>query len=168
MNSKALRNLSYGVYIISTWDKGRPVGCVANSVMQITSSPATVMLSINHDNYTNQCIKDSGYISISILSENTDPGIIGKFGYYSSKDTDKFEGIKYSIKGTMPVIDDSVGYLVGKVTDRMETSTHTVFLAELMEADNLKDEQAMTYGYYHNVIKGKSPKNAPTYIAEED
>ena len=25
----------------------------------------------------------------------------------------------------------------------------------------------MTYAYYHNVIKGKSPKNAPTYIAEE-
>ena len=26
----------------------------------------------------------------------------------------------------------------------------------------------MTYAYYHNVIKGKSPKNAPTYIAEEN
>jgi hypothetical protein len=24
----------------------------------------------------------------------------------------------------------------------------------------------MTYAYYHDVIKGKSPKNAPTYIAE--
>ncbi len=26
----------------------------------------------------------------------------------------------------------------------------------------------MTYAYYHKVIKGKSPKNAPTYIPEED
>ena len=25
----------------------------------------------------------------------------------------------------------------------------------------------MTYAYYHNVIKGKEPKNAPTYRAEE-
>lgn len=24
----------------------------------------------------------------------------------------------------------------------------------------------MTYEYYHNVIKGKAPKNAPTYQAE--
>lgn len=26
----------------------------------------------------------------------------------------------------------------------------------------------MTYAYYHQVVKGKSPKNAPTYIPEEE
>jgi len=26
----------------------------------------------------------------------------------------------------------------------------------------------MTYSYYHKVIKGKSPKNAPTYIGVEN
>jgi len=26
----------------------------------------------------------------------------------------------------------------------------------------------MSYAYYHNVVKGKSPKNAPTYIEEEN
>ena len=31
----------------------------------------------------------------------------------------------------------------------------------------MKEEDAMTYAYYHKVVKGKSPKNAPTYIAEE-
>lgn len=166
MNTKALRSLSYGVYIISTWDKGRPVGCVANSLMQITSSPATVMISINHDNYTNKCIKDSGYFSASIVSEKTDPELIGRFGYSSSENIDKFEGIKYSIKNTVPVLDDTMGYVVCKVIDTMETSTHTVFLGELIDADILKDEQAMTYWYFHNVIKGKSPKNAPTYIPD--
>ena len=25
----------------------------------------------------------------------------------------------------------------------------------------------MTYDYYHRVIKGKAPKNAPTYVAED-
>ena len=39
MNKNAVRSLSYGVYIISTWDKGRPTGCTANSAMQITSIP---------------------------------------------------------------------------------------------------------------------------------
>ena len=49
----------------------------------------------------------------------------------------------------------------------METSTHTVFLGEVIEGDTLKTEPPMTYAYYHQVVKGKSPKNAPTYIAEE-
>ena len=34
MNKNAIRKLSYGVYIISTVDKGRPTGCTANSAMQ--------------------------------------------------------------------------------------------------------------------------------------
>ena len=36
MDTSILRKLSYGVYVISTWDNGRPTGCTANSVMQIT------------------------------------------------------------------------------------------------------------------------------------
>ena len=49
----------------------------------------------------------------------------------------------------------------------METETHTVFLGEVLDADVLKNEEPMTYAYYHKVVKGKSPKNAPTYIPEE-
>ena len=50
----------------------------------------------------------------------------------------------------------------------METSSHTVFLGEVIDGDTIGGAPAMTYAYYHNVVKGKSPKNAPTYIAEED
>ena len=56
MNKNAIYQLSYGVYVISTWDNGRATGCTANSAMQITSNPATIAVSINHDNYTNKCI----------------------------------------------------------------------------------------------------------------
>ncbi len=51
MNKSAFHQLSYGVYVVSTWDKGRATGCTANSAMQITSEPATIAVSINHDNY---------------------------------------------------------------------------------------------------------------------
>ena len=91
MNQNAVRKLSYGVYIISTLDGERPTGCVANSAMQITSSPATIAVSINHDNYTNECIKKSGKFALSIMSEEADPGIIGVFGFQSGKDTNKFD-----------------------------------------------------------------------------
>ena len=66
MNKNAIRKLSYGVYIISTVDKDRPTGCTANSAMQITSAPPTIAVSINHDNYTNKCIQESGIFSIGI------------------------------------------------------------------------------------------------------
>lgn len=168
MNKNVFRNFSYGVYVVSTLDNNRPTGCIANSIMQITSSPATVAVSMNHDNYTNSCIEASGKFAISILSEDSDPGLIGNFGFQSGKDINKFDTVSYETIGDLPVITDACGYITCKVIDKMKTSTHTVFLGEVVEGDILKNEPAMTYAYYHKVVKGKSPKNAPTYIAEEE
>lgn len=169
MNTNIFRSMSYGVYIISTMDDGRATGCTANSAMQITSSPATIAISINHDNYTNECIKKFGLFSISILAEDSEPSLIGKFGFQSGRDNHKFMGVDFKIVKDTPVIKDSCGYVICRVIDTMETSTHTVFLGEVVEAEVLNEgRSAMTYAYYHNVIKGKSPKNAPTYLPEEE
>ncbi len=167
MNKNAFRQLSYGVYVVSTWDNGRPTGCTANSAMQITSEPATIAVSINHDNYTNKCIQESGRFAISILGENSTPSTIGVFGFKSGRDHNKFDEVEMAVKGYMPVIADACAYITCEVVDKMETSTHTVFLGKVLDADMLKEDDPMTYAYYHKVIKGKSPKNAPTYIAEE-
>lgn len=167
MNSKAFRNISYGLYVISTWDEGRPTGCTANSAMQITSDPATIAISINHDNYTNSCIKDTNQFSISILSEKSEPSIIGNFGFQSGKDANKYDAVEYEVKGFLPVVKDCCAFISCEVIDMMETNTHTVFLGKVLDADILSDATPMTYAYYHNVIKGKSPKNAPTYLPED-
>ncbi len=169
MNKKAFYNFSYGVYVVTTWDEeqSRATGCTANSAMQITSEPATIAVSINKDNYTNSCIKKNGKFALSILSEKTDPLIIGNFGFKSGKDNDKFENVEKLLKNYMPVVKDSCAYITCDVVDTMETETHTVFLGKVTDSDVLSSETPMTYAYYHNVIKGKSPKNAPTYIAED-
>lgn len=166
MNKKAFYNMSYGVYVTTSTDNGKPVGCVTNSNTQITSSPATVSVSVNHDNYTAECIEKSGLFGFTVLSVDSDPEIIGKFGFFSSKDTDKFSGFEYDVKEGVPVLADGCAYAVCRVIHKMETSTHTVFLGEVIDADTLKNSEPMTYSYYHKVLKGKSPEKAPTYVEE--
>lgn len=168
MNPNAFRKLSYGVYVISTWDNSRPTGCTANSAMQITSDPATIAISINHNNYTNKCIAENGRFAISVLSEESDPSIIGTFGFQSGENVNKFDSVAYEIKGNMPIVKDACAFISCEVIDKMETATHTVFLGKVLDADQMSAQEAMTYAYYHKVVKGKSPKNAPTYIPEED
>ena len=163
MDKKVLRNLSYGVYVVTSKDKDKNVGCIANSIMQVTSNPSVIAVSINHDNYTNKVIKENNKFGVSILKETTDVKIIGTFGYKSSKDTDKFDGINFKEISEIPVLENTCGYMVCKVIDTMETSTHTIFLGEVIEADDYSEENAMTYKYYHENLKGSSPKNAPTY-----
>lgn len=168
MNRQVLRNLSYGVYAVTTMDGERPTGCIANSAMQITSTPATLAVSINHDNFTKECIEKKGIFAVSILTENIDPSIIGTLGYSSGRDTNKFEKVAYEMIDGVPVVKEAGGYIICKVVDSFETTTHTIFLGEMINGDVLKAEEPMTYAYYHKVIKGSSPKNAPTYIPEEN
>lgn len=169
MDSKIFRSMSYGVYVAGTMDGERPTGCIVNSVMQITSSPATVAISVNHDNYTNGCISRSGLFSFSILAEDSDAGLIGTFGFQSGREANKFDRVAYEMIAGVPVVKDSCGYVVCRVINTMETATHTVFLGEVIEGAVYDDSRKpMTYAYYHQVVKGKSPKNAPTYLPEED
>ena len=170
MDKIIFRKMSYGVYVLTTMDGNRPTGCVANSIMQITSQPATIAVSVNHDNYTNGCIDRSGVFAFHILSEQSDAGLIGTFGFQSGRDTDKFEDLVWENKEGAPVLTSGVnGYVVCRVIDRMETSTHTVFLGEVVDAEVIDKATApMTYAYYHEVIRGKSPKNAPTFLPEAD
>ena len=119
MNTSVFRDMSYGVYVVSTMDGERPTGCIANSIMQITSSPATVAVSINHDNYTNGCIRNAGMFAFSILAENSDSGLIGRFGFQSGKDTDKFQDVDYEMAQGMPVVKNTCGYVVCKTVNQM-------------------------------------------------
>ncbi len=168
MDRKVLRNLSYGVYVVTTIKDDNKIGCIANSIMQVTSDPVTVAVSINHDNYTNGIINETGKFAVSILKENSDSKIIGDFGFKSSKDNDKFKTVDYKEVDCMPVIMDSCGYFICKVIDKVETTTHTVFIGKVINADGYTNDNPMTYKYYHEKLKGTSPKNAPTYEEEKE
>ncbi len=165
MDNNVFINMSYGVYVVTTMDGDRPVGCTCNAVMQITAEPSVAAVSINHNNYTNECIKKYKKVGVTIIAEDSDPGVIGRFGFYSSRDTDKFDGIDYVVDKGLAFPETGCGYFMGNVIGSYEAETHTVFFVNVTDGEK-KDGIPMTYSYYHNVIKGRSPKNAPTYISD--
>ncbi len=166
MNKDILRNISYGVYVVSTSDGTKSTGCIVNSIMQVSSD--TVALSINHQNYTNECLKKNKKFGISILSQDVDDNIIPVFGFQSGRDCEKFKNIEKINIDRIDVIKDSIGYLICELTgDIIETQTHSLFLARILDGDILNKKEPMTYAYYHKVKKGTSPKTAPTYIEEK-
>ena len=164
MNKNVLRNLSYGVYVVSTVCNGKPTGCIANSAMQVTHD--TIAVSINHENYTNECIKNYGKFAISILGVDVNDNIIPVFGFQSGRDVDKFKNVEVKHVDGLDVIEDSTGYVVCEVIDKLETETHTVFLGRITDCDVLKEQIPMSYAYYHKVKKGNSPKAAPTFLEQ--
>ena len=168
IDTGALRNIGYGMYLIGSRKGDRLNAQVANTVFQITSEPPTVAVSINKNNLTHEFIKESHAFSASILCEDTALSFIGRFGFRSGKDIDKLEGIQYRIGRTQaPVItENATAYLEVQVSKEVDMGTHTVFIGEVVAAEVLSDKKCMTYAYYHEVKRGATPKAAPTYVTK--
>jgi len=65
----------------------------------------------------------------------------------------------------VPIVEDhTLAYLEVKCTDRLELTTHTLFVGEVVEAEVIREGIPMTYAYYHEVKGGKTPERAATYI----
>lgn len=170
MDNTVFFDMSYGVYIASTLDGDKKVGCVANSVVQITAEPASIGISISKENHTDDCIRKSGYFTLSVMSEHTAIKTIGKFGFFSSRDVDKFAEIDYITVGDgYPVVDDNTcSWMLCRVINEVDCGTHTTFIAEVVDGEKMTQLTPMTYAYYHKVKGGTTAKNAPTYVKPEE
>lgn len=169
MDKKIFKNISYGMYLVTTKDKNKiNVGCIINTLTQITSNDPIITISLNKDNYTNQAIKENKCFAVSILSIDTPKELIGTFGYYSSKDTNKFENINYEIINNIPIIKEyACGYIIAEIINIIDCNTHDLIVAKVVNTSIQSNSEPMTYKYYHEKLKGTSPKNSPTYTEEE-
>lgn len=166
MNRAALHSLSYGIYIITSGREGRFNGQIANTVIQVTSQPATVAVSINKQNYTHELIEASRRFSVVTLAETAPLPFIGIFGFKCGRDLDKLAGlsVKYGTTGVPIVLDHAVAFIETEVIGQLDCGSHTIFLGRVVEGD-VVDSQArpMTYEYYQLSKGGRAPKTAPTY-----
>jgi len=168
MNLKALHNISYGLYVVSSKKGDRLNGQIANTVIQVTSEPPNVAVCINKQNLTHEFITQSKAFTASMLSQDTPLSFIGHFGFKSGRELDKFKDVNYRLgESKAPIVlDHTLAYLEAKVINQVDVGTHTIFIGELVGADVLKEGEPMTYAYYHQVKRGTTPKTAPSYIEE--
>lgn len=160
----------YGMYAIGVNDGGRPAGCIVNTMVQITADNPIVAVSVNKNNHTLGAMRRAGSFGVSILSEETRPAVISQLGFFSARDRDKYDGLQ--VKTTpegIPLLDEAcTGYLVCDILSMLDTETHVIVTARVRDAEKGSAGKPMSYAYYHEVIKGKAPKNAPTYRKETE
>ena len=132
MDLNVLHNLSYGVFIVGAFKDGRAVGCTINTCFQITSQGPLIAVSLNKNNFTLEAIRETGRFSVSILSQDTDPMVIGRFGFFSSRDTDKYDGFGYDVVDYVPCVRGSfAGRLILETVETVDCGTHMLVLARL-------------------------------------
>ncbi len=164
-----LDNCSYGLYVVTSHRDGKLNGQISDALMQVTACPPTVAVSINKTELTHEYIAASGAFAVSVLSRQADMAFIGHFGFHSGRDLDKFDTIPYKPGKTgCPLVEkNAVAVFEAKVISTLDLGTHTLFVGEVLDGEELSGERVLTYHYYQQHMKGKASKNAPSYHEEK-
>lgn len=156
--------ITYGLYIVSSSWEGKDNAMIVNTVFQVTAEPPRVAISVNKDSLTHEYIAKSRVFAAMPLEQGTDLPFIGRFGFRSGRNFDKFEGIKIErgVLGAPIVQEHTLSFLEVKVEQAVDVGTHTLFIGAVKDAAciNACHGTPLTYEYYHSVIKGKAPKGA--------
>ncbi len=156
MNQNALFQIGYGLYLVSANENGKDNACIVNTVMQVTQNPVRLLVSINNQNLTHDMIKNTGKLTVSVLTEKTPFAVYSHFGYQSGRKVDKFEDfedVTRCANGCYRLNRNSSAYFCGMVSECFVLDTHTMFLVEVTDADIVSSQTPVTYDYYQKYVK---------------
>ncbi len=152
---KALFNIGYGLYVVTSSDGKRDNGLIVNTVCQLTSTPNRVAVTINKENYSHHIIKQTGKMNVCCLSVEAPFSVFECFGFRSGRSVDKFEGWEklYSDNGLVFLPRYINSFMSLKVEDYVDLGTHGMFICSVTEARVISDAETMTYTYYQKNVK---------------
>lgn len=157
MDPKALFNIPCGVFILGTKAGKKMNACVINTCVQVASSPVRIAVSILNGSYTCKLIRASLKFSLSVLDKSATYDLIKRFGFQSGRNAGKFENFSYILDDSgNPYPDSQICTLISaKVTSTLDLGTHTLFIAEVLDARTMSSQLPITYYDYQKDIKPK-------------
>jgi ferric-chelate reductase [NAD(P)H] len=140
LDSRVFRDLSYGLYIVTSKDLDRINGQIVNTVIQVTSDPPRVAVIINKKNLTHEFIMKSKVFAAMVLDENVPMVFLGPFGFRSGRDTNKSEKAVFKIGNTgSPILtENTLSMIEAEVIDDIDLGTHTIFVGDVVNSEVLK------------------------------
>lgn len=141
MNENAFNYLVQGVYIVSTEYENQLAGLTAAWVMQSSFKPPMLAVSLGPTRRTAELIEKSGKFAIQVLDE-TQRQIAEIFGYYSSREFDKFSKVRWSKseKLKLPIVEGILSYFECELSGRFESGDHVIYNGKIVNHRILKQD----------------------------
>lgn len=165
INKEAFGKMTYGIYLIGSCSDGKVNAMIGNSAVQTTSEPACFAVVVNKESLTCDFIKKSKKFCVQPVCQKADMLFIGNFGFRSGKTFNKFEKYSYELSddGLPVVTQNTLAFIAAQTVKEEDLGTHIMFIGKVTQSKVLAQEEPMSYDFYHNVLKGKTPKGATTF-----
>lgn len=125
------RQFVTGVTVVTTMVDGVPKGLAVNAFANVSLEPATVMVAIQRTSSTHDGLFRASHLAINILSvQQLD--VVTRF---AGKSADKFAGLNWRTGPYgSPLLEGSSAQMEVEIRERLQASTHTVFVGRVVGA----------------------------------
>ena len=162
MDQKALYNLTYGMYLLTTREEGKDYGCIINTAVQVARDPDRIAISVQNNNKTCEVLKRTGLFNLSAITSDAPFDLFRQFGMQSARDVEKFRGYPGIDRApnTLPILSNFANMYLSVYADQaIDLGSHTLFIGEILDGAVLNAKPSCSYAHYHAEIKPK-PKKA--------
>jgi flavin reductase (DIM6/NTAB) family NADH-FMN oxidoreductase RutF len=122
------------MYVVTARAGDRSAGCLVGFACQVSISPERFLVAISAANHTHRVAAEADVLALHLLpSWATD--LARLFGECTGDTVDKFSRCR-SHEGPqgVPVLDDAIGVMIGRIADRIDFGDHTGHLLEPVSA----------------------------------
>lgn len=141
----AMANLCAAVNIVTTNGKAGKAGLTVSAMCSVTDTPPTVLICINQQSDLHDVIAENGVVCINILNEQQ-VELAKHFACMLCSTMEERLAWDVWQEGLfgLPVLENAVANLQGKIVDQKAVGTHTVFFIELVSV-SLSEQNALVY-----------------------
>jgi flavin reductase (DIM6/NTAB) family NADH-FMN oxidoreductase RutF len=133
-----------GVVVVASRrpESGQPCGLTASSVASVSLEPPLVLVCVDRQAYSHDCIRESGFFSLNILAADQEK-ISRRFASWDLEE--KFAGLEHRTGATgAPILLESLAWLDCRVWASYPGGDHTIFVGEVVGGDAV-DEAPLLY-----------------------
>jgi flavin reductase (DIM6/NTAB) family NADH-FMN oxidoreductase RutF len=140
---KSLRNITYGVYVLTVRSDEEYGGATVTWVSQASLKPPQIMIGLKKSSKTAQLVKKAGSFVLNILGESQ-KSIASAFLKQAKVDGNMINGYSYVAgKSCAPILKDAPSYLECSVEKVIEGTDHDIVVAGLIDAGVHSEENPL-------------------------
>lgn len=122
-----MRHWPTGVTVVTTLDRGVPMGCTVNAMMSVSLSPPLLVVALGQASATLGAIRRTGAFGLNVLAADQRQ-LCQRFACGSQDE--RFRGLRYRMRRRLPVLLDVVTASVCAVRDTVPCGDHVLVFGE--------------------------------------
>lgn len=132
---RTLGHFASGVTIVaSRTSSGAACGLTVNAFCSLSLEPMLVLVCVERDAESHDCIRESGIFGVSVLDADTGESLSRHFA--NLRGGDKFSGVPHRREATgAPILDAALAWIDCRVQAEHEGGDHTIFVGEVVAGD---------------------------------